>query len=91
MPMAATNIFPPPNIPSPEFQSLREGETRQVSFTYIATDPSGNQSAPATVTITITGTNDIATIGVATPGADQGAVKEDVTLTTNGKLVATDV
>ncbi|MFM5724679.1 retention module-containing protein [Aeromonas allosaccharophila] len=78
-------------IPSPEFQSLREGETRQVSFTYIATDPSGNQSAPATVTITITGTNDIATIGVATPGADQGTVKEDVTLTTGGKLVATDV
>ncbi|MGU5761825.1 retention module-containing protein, partial [Aeromonas hydrophila] len=78
-------------IPSPEFQSLREGETRQVSFTYIATDPSGNQSAPATVTITITGTNDTATIGVATPGADQGAVKEDVTLTTGGKLVATDI
>ncbi|MFM4973522.1 retention module-containing protein, partial [Aeromonas veronii] len=78
-------------IPSPEFQSLREGETRQVSFTYIATDPSGNQSAPATVTITITGTNDIATIGVATPGADQGVVKEDVTLTTGGKLVATDI
>ncbi|MDM5141649.1 retention module-containing protein, partial [Aeromonas bestiarum] len=78
-------------VPSPEFQSLKEGETRQVSFTYIATDPSGNQSAPATVTITITGTNDIATIGVATPGADQGAVKEDVTLTTGGKLVATDI
>ncbi|QWL70513.1 retention module-containing protein [Aeromonas hydrophila] len=78
-------------IPSPEFQSLREGETRQVSFTYVATDPSGNQSAPATVTITITGTNDTATIGVATPGADQGAVKEDVTLTTGSRLVATDV
>uniref|UniRef100_UPI0012E03981 VCBS domain-containing protein n=1 Tax=Aeromonas allosaccharophila TaxID=656 RepID=UPI0012E03981 len=31
------------------------------------------------------------TIGVATPGADQGAVKEDVTLTTGGKLVATDI
>ncbi|MGY3944312.1 retention module-containing protein, partial [Aeromonas tecta] len=74
-----------------EFQSLKEGETRQVSFTYIATDPKGNQSAPATVTITITGTNDNATIGVATPGADQGAVKEDVTLTNGGKLVATDV
>ncbi|HHJ4203741.1 TPA: retention module-containing protein, partial [Aeromonas veronii] len=74
-------------IPSPEFQSLREGETRQVSFTYIATDPSGNQSAPATVTITITGTNDTATIS-ATPGADQGAVKEDDILTTGGKLVA---
>ncbi|MCH7350353.1 VCBS domain-containing protein, partial [Aeromonas sp. MR7] len=28
---------------------------------------------------------------VATPGADQGAVKEDVTLTTGGKLVATDI
>ncbi|WP_429066359.1 retention module-containing protein, partial [Aeromonas bestiarum] len=78
-------------VPSPEFQSLKEGETRQVSFTYIATDPSGNQSVPATVTITITGTNDDATISVATPGADQGAVKEDVTLTTGGKLVATDI
>nr|WP_244166748.1 VCBS domain-containing protein [Aeromonas lusitana] len=77
--------------PPAEFQSLKEGESRQASFTYIATDPNGNQSAPATVTITITGTNDDATIGVATPGADQGAVKEDVTLTTGGKLVATDV
>uniref|UniRef100_UPI001C46E444 VCBS domain-containing protein n=1 Tax=Aeromonas sp. sia0103 TaxID=2854782 RepID=UPI001C46E444 len=37
------------------------------------------------------GTNDDASIGVATPGADQGAVKEDVTLSTGGKLVATDV
>ena len=77
--------------PSAEFQSLKKGETQQVSFTYIATDPNGNQSAPATVTITITGTNDDASIDVATPGADQGAVKEDVTLTTGGKLVATDV
>ncbi|MGY3855826.1 VCBS domain-containing protein, partial [Aeromonas aquatilis] len=38
----------------------------------------------------ITGTDDTATISVATPGADQGTVKEDVTLTTGGKLVATD-
>jgi VCBS repeat-containing protein len=78
-------------IPAPEFQSLKEGETRQVSFTYIATDPSGNPSAPATVTITITGTNDTASISVATPDADLGAVKEDVTLTTGGKLIATDI
>ena len=78
-------------IPAPEFQSLKEGETRQISFTYIATDPSGNPSAPATVTITITGTNDTATIVVATPGADQGAVKEDETLSTGGKLVTTDI
>ncbi|MGY3945712.1 VCBS domain-containing protein, partial [Aeromonas tecta] len=47
--------------------------------------------AEHSVTVSITGTNDNATIGVATPGADQGAVKEDVTLTTGGKLVATDV
>jgi len=52
---------------------------------------SADGTAQHTVTVTITGTNDIATIGVATPGADQGAVKEDVTLTTNGKLIATDV
>ncbi|MEH8199682.1 retention module-containing protein [Aeromonas allosaccharophila] len=62
------------DIPSPEFQSLREGETRQVSFTYIATDPSGNQSAPATVTVTITGTNEA-------PDAQDDGLVSDKTVT----------
>ncbi|MEL1220776.1 VCBS domain-containing protein, partial [Aeromonas hydrophila] len=72
----------------PQVQALKEGESLP-SETFVVNSADG--SAQHTVTVAITGTNDSATIGVATPGADQGAVKEDVTLTTGGKLVATDV
>ena len=72
----------------PRVQALKEGEPLP-SETF--TVKSADGSAKHTVTVAITGTNDTATIGVATPGADQGAVKEDVTLTTGGKLVATDI
>ena len=47
--------------PGSDFQDLAEGETRQVSFTYVAVDDSGAANAtsePGTVTITVTGTND---------------------------------
>ena len=47
--------------PGSDFQDLADGETRQVSFQYTATDNSGSSnstSAPATVTVIITGTND---------------------------------
>ena len=47
--------------PNSDFQDLAAGETRQVTFTYEAVDDSGtanDTSEPATVTITITGTND---------------------------------
>ncbi|MCH7350349.1 VCBS domain-containing protein, partial [Aeromonas sp. MR7] len=76
------------NNNDPAVQALKEGESLP-SETFVVHSADG--SAQHTVTVAITGTNDIATIGVATPGADQGAVKEDVTLTTGGKLVATDI
>jgi VCBS repeat-containing protein len=44
--------------PGSDFDSLAAGATRQVSFTYTATDNNGAVSAPAMVTITVTGTND---------------------------------
>ena len=47
--------------PGSAFQDLASGETRQVTFTYEAVDDSGtanDTSEPATVTITVTGTND---------------------------------
>ncbi|NTX88885.1 retention module-containing protein [Pseudomonas sp. UMA643] len=47
--------------PGSDFDSLAPGESRQVSFTYTAKDSAGATSAPATVTITVTGANDAPT------------------------------
>ena len=44
--------------PGSDFDDLKTGESRDVPFTYTATDNEGGVSAPATVTITVTGTND---------------------------------
>ena len=44
--------------PGSDFDTLAAGATRQVSFTYTAIDNLGLASTPATVTITVTGTND---------------------------------
>jgi VCBS repeat-containing protein len=44
--------------PGTDFQDLAEGETRQVSFGYTATDRHGAVSNAATVTVTVTGVND---------------------------------
>ncbi|MEO0645842.1 MAG: VCBS domain-containing protein, partial [Cyanobacteria bacterium J06650_10] len=44
--------------PGADFQDLKPGETRDVTFTYTATDNDGGVSEPATVTITVTGSND---------------------------------
>ena len=68
--------------PGSDFQDLAAGETRQVTFTYEAVDDSGsanNTSEPATVTITVTGTND-APVAVADTGnaATVGTTRLDV-------------
>ncbi|MEG7360272.1 retention module-containing protein [Pseudomonas citronellolis] len=47
--------------PGSDFDSLAPGESRQVSFIYTAKDSAGATSAPATVTITVTGANDAPT------------------------------
>jgi len=45
--------------PGSDFQDLAEGETRKVEITYRATDKHGATSTIGTVTITVTGTNDV--------------------------------
>src|SRR5262249_57434705 len=44
--------------PGSDFQDLAPAETRQVSFTYTATDSHSALSNTGTVTATVTGTND---------------------------------
>ncbi len=73
--------------PGTDFDSLADGAVRTVSFTYRATDNLGAPSAPATITITITGTNDAAVV----TGVAAGSVTEDGTLLATGTLSATDI
>jgi VCBS repeat-containing protein len=67
------------------FQSLAAGETRSVTFGYRATDADGDAGS-ATVTITVVGANDAASIG----GNGQGSVAEDGGLTAAGRLTIAD-
>ena len=65
--MAATAL-----IPRGDFDDLAPGDSRDVSFTYTATDDQGDVSGTATVTITVTGINDppVATDDTATTDED---------------------
>ncbi|WP_325436430.1 retention module-containing protein [Pseudomonas nitroreducens] len=74
--------------PGKDFDSLAEGETRDVTFTYQAKDNNGALSGPQTITITVTGTNDAAVITGQTSGS---ADETDAPLTLGGKLDITDV
>ncbi|WP_458374878.1 beta strand repeat-containing protein [Pseudomonas laurylsulfatiphila] len=72
---------------------LRAGETISFSYTVVASDDSGAgnaTSAPQTVTITLTGTNDAPVLSFAT-GNDAGAVQEDIKLSVTGQLSSTDI
>ncbi len=84
-----------------DFNALAVGETATVTFQYIANDGHGfdgtdgvnksSTSDPATVTLTITGTNDAP---VLSSENTTGAVTEDAsnpTLTDSGNIVFTDV
>ncbi len=68
---------------SAAIQSLPAGETLTEEFTVTSIDG----SATHTVTVTITGTNDVPVIS----GQDSGTVVEDVTLSVDGKLNIADV
>lgn len=50
--------------PAPSLQNLAAGETLSDTFTYVIQDPSAAQST-GTVTVTITGVNDVPTVGTA--------------------------
>ncbi|MFO1376880.1 MAG: VCBS domain-containing protein [Steroidobacteraceae bacterium] len=65
-------------------QGLAAGQTVQDAFTYTVSNPGG--SAEATLTVTITGANDTASLG----GPNTGSVTEDATLTATGTLSITD-
>ncbi|WP_294193296.1 VCBS domain-containing protein, partial [uncultured Sphingomonas sp.] len=68
--------------------ALNAGATAQDVFTYRADDGDVGDSAPATLTITVTGANEAATItGTATGGVTEDAA---TTLTTSGQLTVTD-
>ena len=64
-------------------QSLAQGQIVTETFSYAATD--GITSTPSTLTITITGTNDVPVTTV-----DMAAVQEDVILTASGNVLAND-
>ncbi len=62
--------------PEDDFQDLGDGETRDVTFGYVATDSQGAVSNSATVTITVTGVNDAPTVDVNTgKTVDEGSVE----------------
>ncbi|MGB7327719.1 MAG: Ig-like domain-containing protein [Rubripirellula sp.] len=58
--------------PGDDFQDLSEGETRDVSFDYSATDSHGLVGNTAGITVTVTGVNDIPTAENVTADADEG-------------------
>ncbi|MGE5652029.1 MAG: retention module-containing protein, partial [Bacillota bacterium] len=71
--------------PGSDFDSLAAGQSRDVSFTYTATDNNGAVSAAQTVTITVTGTNDapVATNDVLSTNEDTPATIDPATLLGN--------
>ncbi len=84
--------------PGTDFDALAAGQSRDVTFTYTATDNNGGVSAPQTVTITVTGTNDapVAKADTQTTGENQvleGSVPAatDVDGTVSSYQLATDV
>ena len=68
--------------PGAGFQSLAEGKTVEITFTYQATDLSGNASNVATGTITVTGVNDPPVVAPITMSAVRGG--GDVTTAFDG-------
>ncbi len=67
-------------------QALAAGEAHTEIFTVRVTDDQG-ATADQQVSVVVTGTNDVATIG----GTSTGTVTEDTTFTTSGALAVNDV
>ncbi|WP_432472983.1 VCBS domain-containing protein [Amphritea sp. HPY] len=66
--------------PGTDFQDLTQGQTRDVSFSYTATDDSGADNATSeakTITVTVTGTNDTPVVKISNPSENfTGSVTE---------------
>jgi VCBS repeat-containing protein len=60
--------------PGSDFDALADGASRDVTFTYTATDDKGGVSAPKTVTITVSGTNDVPVASDDSKGTGENAV-----------------
>ncbi|MEB5966784.1 VCBS domain-containing protein, partial [Comamonas testosteroni] len=71
---------------SAKVQALADGQQVQDTITVTVSDGKGG-AATQVITVTVTGTNDVPTIG----GVVTGAVAEDGTLTASGQLTKTDV
>ncbi|WP_372832414.1 Ig-like domain-containing protein [Pontibacterium sp.] len=77
--------------PGDDFQSLNEGDTQDVTFTYIATDDEGNVSGSATVTVTVQGADD-----AISPSDNIAPVVADISIVASedyaveGRFVGTD-
>ncbi|WP_164999491.1 VCBS domain-containing protein [Salinicola tamaricis] len=63
--------------PGADFDALAAGQSRDVTFSYTATDNNGGVSAPQTVTITVTGTNDVPVAKGDTQTTGENQVLED--------------
>ena len=63
--------------PGTDFDDLAVGATRDVTFTYTATDNNGAVSAEETVTITVTGTNDVPVAVADAVGTTENAILND--------------
>jgi VCBS repeat-containing protein len=77
------------------FDFLAAGQTLTVTYDITVADynngVANGTSSVQPVTITIHGTNDLATITATTAGSDAGTVAEDGTLTISGALTVADV
>ncbi|WP_157959109.1 tandem-95 repeat protein, partial [Salinicola endophyticus] len=62
--------------PGTDFDSLAAGQSRDVTFTYTATDNNGGVSAPQTVSITVTGTNDLPVAKADTQSTGENQILE---------------
>ncbi|MEA3499346.1 MAG: VCBS domain-containing protein [Campylobacterota bacterium] len=63
---------------SGDFNDLSDGEVATVTFNYTATDGSGLTSVPATVSFTVTGTNDIPVVEAINVNGSETYDNEDI-------------
>src|SRR5262249_42929812 len=64
--------------PGKDFQELAAGETETLTFTYTAVDSHGLSSAPANVSVTVTGVNDAPTVAALAATVHEGAVSDPI-------------